>query len=233
MANPSTKTQPKKSEVLTAGVRTSLGTRPARRLRAEGRIPASLGADDKHPHADIHIEAHNFMATRRRHTHLYEIEVEGMSGLQMAVVRELQWDTFGDSIVHIDFKRVQRDVKTDSEVELEFVGHPKGGILNHLVTHVKVRCVPLLIPDMIEVPVAHLELGGSVYLRDLVAPEGVEVLGQKDQKIAVVVMAAKPEAIAAATEAVDTAAAAAATGAAAPAAPAGGAAAAPGAKPKA
>jgi len=233
----SAKTQTKKSEILKAGIRTSLGTRPARSLRAEGRIPASLGADDKHPHSDIHIEAHNFMATRRRHTHLYEIEVEGMTGLQMAVVRELQWDTFGESIVHIDFKRVQRDVKTDSDVELEFIGHPKGGILNHLVTHVKVRCVPLLIPDMIEVPVAHLELGGSVYLRELAAPEGVEILGQPDQKIAVVVMAAKPEAVAAATEAVDTAAPpAAGTGAAASGAAAGtpaaaGAPAKPGAKP--
>jgi large subunit ribosomal protein L25 len=228
MTTSASKTQPKKSEILKAGKREVLGTRPARRLRAEGRIPASLGADDKHPHADIHIEEHNFLATRRRHTHLYEIEVEGMSGLQMAVVRQLQWDTFGERIVHIDFKRVQRDVKTVSDVELEFVGHPKGGILNHLVTHIEVSCVPLLIPDMIEVPVGHLELGGSVYLRDLTAPDGVEILGQKDRKIAVVVMAAKPEAIAAEAEGAEAAGAPAAGGA-APATPAAGAPAAGGA----
>lgn len=228
----SQKAATKKSEVLKAGVRQKLGTRPARQLRAEGRIPASLGADDKHPHSDIHIEEHGFMATRRRHTHLYEIEVEGMSGLQMAVVREVQWDTFGEQIVHVDFKRVQRDVKTESDVELEFVGHPKGGILNHLVTHVKVSSLPLLIPDMIEIAVDHLELGGAVYLRDLKAPEGVEILGNKDQKIAVVVMAAKPEVVAAAEGAEAAAPTAAAPGAAAPAAPAAGAPAAPAAKPK-
>jgi len=39
-----------------------------------------------------------------------------------------------DEIVNIEFRRVRRDVKTDIEVELEFRGHPKGGILNHLVT---------------------------------------------------------------------------------------------------
>jgi large subunit ribosomal protein L25 len=231
------KTEARKSEILKAGVRKELGTRPSRRLRAEGRIPASIGGDDKHQHTDIHIEAHNFMATRRRHTHLYELEVEGMGGLQMALVREVQWDTFGEEIVHIDFKRVQRDVKTQTVVELEFVGHPKGGILNHLVTDVTVSCVPLLIPDSIEVKVDHLELGGAVYLKDLKAPEGVEVLGNPDQKIAVVVMAAKPEVEAAAEGAEGAAAPGAAPAAGAPAAkpgaatPAAPGAAAPAAKP--
>ncbi|MDZ4774422.1 MAG: 50S ribosomal protein L25 [Planctomycetota bacterium] len=219
----------KKSEILKAGARTQVGSRNARWLRAEGRIPASLDKDDKHDHADIHIEEHGFLATRRRHTHLYEVEVDGQKGLQMAVVRELQWDTFGERIVHIDFKRVQRDVKTNSEVELEYTGVPKGGILNHLITHVTVRCIPMLIPDSIEVPVGHLELGNAVYLKDLKLPEGVEIVGKADQKIAVVVMAARMEAAPAAAEG-DAAAAAGGT-VAAPAKPAAGAAAKPAAAP--
>jgi large subunit ribosomal protein L25 len=228
----------KKSEILNAEPRAKLGTRHARYLRRDGRIPATIGADEKHEHVDLHIEEHNFMATRRRHTHLYEIDLKGQ--LQMVVVRELQWDTFGEAIVHIEFKRVQRDVKTDSLVELEFTGHPKGGIINHLVTNVTVRCVPLLIPDVIDVPVGHLELGGVVYARDLKLPEGVEFVGNKDQKIAVVVMAAKPEAVATAAEGAEGAAAPAAAagapaaGAAAPAAgaPAAGAKPAKGEKPE-
>lgn len=221
----------KKSEVLKASVRTHVGSRHAKRLRADGRIPASLDKDDKHGHADIHIEEHGFLATRRRHTHLYEVEVEGQKGLQMAVVRELQWDTFGERIVHIDFKRVQRDVKTNSTVELEFTGTPKGGILNHLITHVTVRCVPLLIPDEIEIPVGHLELHSAVYLRDLKMPEGVELIGSPDQKIAVVVTAAKAEAAAAPVEGAEAAAAGATTVAAPAAAGAKPAAGAPAAKP--
>jgi large subunit ribosomal protein L25 len=221
----------KKSEVLKAGLRKQVGSRNARALRAEGRIPASLDKDDKLDHCDIHIEEHGFLATRRRHTHLYEIEVEGQKGLQMAVVRELQWDTFGEQIVHIDFKRVQRDVKTNSEVELEFLGVPKGGILNHLVTHVTVRCVPTLIPDVIEVQVGHLELGNSVYLKDLKVPEGVEIIGNKDQKIAVVVMAARLEVAAAPAEGAEAAATPAAGGTVAAKPAAGAAAAKPAAAP--
>jgi large subunit ribosomal protein L25 len=182
----------KKTEVLKGELRQKVGSRHARALRAEGRIPAALNADDTHEHVHLSIEEHGYLASRRRHTHLYEIELGGK--LQMAVVRELQWDTLGERIVHIDFKRVQKDVKTESEVELEFIGHPKGGVLNHLITHVTVRCVPSLIPDSIEVPVAGLEQGGAVYGRELKVPEGVEILLAPDAKVAVVVAAAKPEA---------------------------------------
>ncbi|MBL8862022.1 MAG: 50S ribosomal protein L25 [Planctomycetes bacterium] len=182
----------KKSEVLKAEARARVGTRAARALRAEGRIPASMNADPTHAHVDLSIEEHHFLATRRRHTHLYEIELGGK--VEMAVVRELQWDTFGERIVHVDFKRVQRDVKTESEVELEFIGHPKGGVLNHLVTHVTVRCLPMDIPDSIEVPVGGLDQGGAVTAADLKLPAGVELLLAPETKIAVVVVAAKPEA---------------------------------------
>ena len=190
----------KKSEVLKGEIRTKVGSRHARALRADGRIPAALNADDKHEQMHLSVEEHAYLASRRRHTHLYEIDLGGQ--LQMAVVRELQWDTLGDKIVHIDFKRVQKDVKTESEVELEFVGHPKGGVLNHLITHVTVRCVPALIPDSIEVAVGGLEQGGAVYGRELKVPEGVEILIAPDAKVAVVVAAAKPEAapVAAAAE---------------------------------
>ena len=54
-----------KSEKLKSELRAKVGSRHARKLREQGRIPASLQADDKHPHVDFHIEEHNFLATRR------------------------------------------------------------------------------------------------------------------------------------------------------------------------
>lgn len=176
----------KTTETLKAEPRTKVGSRHARKLRAEGRIPASLAPDDKHPHVDFHIDAHTFMATRRRHSHVYDIQLDGQS--QTALVRELQWDTFGETIIHIDFKRVRLDVKTDADVELEFVGHPKGGLLNHLVTHVKIRAIPTQIPDRIEVPVGHLTPGGVILAKELNIPAGVDLVTGPETKIAVAVL---------------------------------------------
>jgi len=190
---------------LKAEMRTQLGTRHARNLRGEGKIPCAIGAEGKHPHADVAIVEHDFLSARRRHAHLYELECGGDKHL--AVVRELAWDVFGEKILHVEFKRVQRDVATKADVELVFAGTPKGGILNHLITHVTVRCLPLDIPDNIEINVAGLELGGAVLGKDLKAPKGVEVLYPADAKVAVVV-AAKEEAPAAPAEGAAPAAAA-------------------------
>jgi len=232
----------KKSEVLKAEKRDRVGTRPARKLRAQGRITASLEAEGQSPHVDFHIDEHTFLATRRHHTHLYEIDLAGK--VETALVRELQWDTLGDRIQHIEFRRVRRDVKTDALVELEFVGHPKGGMLNHLVTQVTVRCFPDQIPDSIEVPVGKLEADGVVLAKELVMPPAVELVSPTgDYKIAVVVVAKIEEPVAAvaaeapaegaaATPAAGAGAKGAAPAKGAPAAPAKGApAAAPAAKP--
>jgi large subunit ribosomal protein L25 len=173
------------SEVLTAQKRAKLGSADARSLRAEGRVPANLQGDGDH--VDFSIDMREFLATRRHHTHLYDIDLEGTK--ESAVVRELQWDAFGDNIIHVEFKRVQRGVETESEVMIEWVGQPKGGILNHLVDHITVSCIPSLIPDSIEVRVEHLEEGQHLKASDLKLPEGISLAIDPETEIATVITA--------------------------------------------
>lgn len=196
------------TQALKTEPRQKLGSRHARKLRADGRIPASLDKDGAHPHLDFHIEEHLFLAARRKHAHVYELEISGKK--ENALVQRLQWDTFGESILHIEFRRVRLDVKTEVDVELEFRGHPKGALLNHLVTHIRIKAIPTQIPDSIEVPVGHLTVGGSIFARELTMPEGVDLASSPDLKIAVAVLAkveeVAPTPAAAATEAVAPAA---------------------------
>jgi large subunit ribosomal protein L25 len=208
------------AKTLKAEPRTRKGTRHARALRQQGQIPACLLSDGTAAAVEFSIEAHAFMTARRHHVHLFELEIGG--GLETALVKELQWDTFGEAVLHVDFKRVRRDVETDAEVELEFVGHPKTGALNHLVTHVTVRCMPALIPDAIEVPVGHLEQGGLIVARDLKLPEGVRLAIPPETPIAnAVLVKVEIEApVAAAATAEGAVPVAGAPAAAAPAAPA-------------
>jgi large subunit ribosomal protein L25 len=182
-----TATKSSKTETLAAQARAKLGTRQARKLRVAGRIPASMDGDGDHAHHHFSIEEHGFLAARRRHVHLFDLELSGKT--ESALVRELQWDALGDYIIHIDFKRVRKDVETEAEVELEFTGHPKGGMLNHLFTHVTVRCLPGDIPDSIEVPVGHLETGGGILARELVLPAGIKLVTPLEALIANVVIA--------------------------------------------
>lgn len=174
------------SQTLTAQKRTVLGTKTARQLRGEGRIPSNIQGDGAH--IDISIDEHAFMASRRAHTHLYDIDVEGT--VETAVVNELQWDTFGDNIIHIEFRKVERGVEVENEVALVFAGQPKGGVANHVIENLSIMCIPSLIPDNIEINVDGLAEHSHVKAKDLTLPEGITLAGDPEQDVATIIAAA-------------------------------------------
>ena len=171
---------------LKTAIRTKVGTRAARVLRLQGRIPASLQGEGK-PHVDLSIDEHEFLGARRHHEHVFQLEFEG-GGSDSVMVKELQWHPLGDVISHVEFRRVDLTRETEAEVMLVFIGHPKGGVLNHLVAQVTVGAIPALIPDSIEVNVDAMELGKPLYARDLKLPQGVRLVTAPGVSVAVVVI---------------------------------------------
>ena len=171
------------SATLEAQKRTKLGSRDARKLRMQGRIPCSLQSDQHDPIA-FSIDEDQFLAARRAHEHLFDLEFGDNS--EAALVNELQWNTFLGRIIHVEFRHVIRGQKTESEVGLTFKGNVKGGILNHLVTHLTIRSLPSQIPDEILVDVDGLEPGASIHAGDLNLPEDSELAS--DPKITVAIV---------------------------------------------
>jgi len=171
------------SSVLTAESREKVGTRPSRALRSEGRIPANLQADADNAHVDFSINENEFLASRRRHVHLYDIELAG--GKHSAVVRELQWDTFGDKIIHVEFRRVTRGVELESEVELQAVGQA-AGVVNLIVGQLTIKSIPSKIPDKLEISVAGLEEGSTLKASEVEMPDGVTLVTDGDVDVVTV-----------------------------------------------
>ncbi len=170
------------SSTIPAEIRTTLGSRSSRDLRADGRIPASIQGGEGGC-VNVSIESREFWRLRREHVHLFDLEVDG--NLQSATVRELQWDSLGENLNHVEFHRVVRGVKTQVSVSLEFIGHP-AGVLNHLHNEIDVLCLPSMIPDSIEVKVDGFEIGHSISAGDIELPEGFELVSPTDLSIAVV-----------------------------------------------
>lgn len=180
------------SEQLIAKPRTKLGSRPSKYLRMQGQIPCSLQGENQ-ANLDLSVDAAEFARARRHHTHLFDLKVEGGKS-EPAMVRELQYDAMGDHIIHVEFLRVVLGQRTETEVELEFTGHPQGGVLNHLITQVTISCLPSEIPDSIVVPVGHLEVGDSLHISDIQLPKGAEhVLDAEDVVATVNVVRADSE----------------------------------------
>src|SRR5262249_7809007 len=75
-----------------------------------------------------------------------------------------------------------------------------GGTLAHIVHKLKVRCLPKDLPEQIVVDVTVLEIGKSIHIGEIKAPEGVQILGDKHQ-VAISVAAPRAEEEVAATAA--------------------------------
>lgn len=166
-----------------SAVREKVGSRASRRLRAMGRMVASVQADADHPHIDLHFDEASFHAARRHHAHLFDLDFG--SSTETVIVRELQWDAFGDTLFHVEFKRVIRGQKTESQVRLRFVGNP-AGILNHDANDITISCIPSLIPDSIDVIVEALQPGTHLMAKDINLPDGIELVVDPETPVATI-----------------------------------------------
>lgn len=176
---------------LKAQPRVRVGSRHARRLRAEGRIPASIGGEGK-PHVDISIDLAEYMTARRKHEALFDIHIDGV-GNETAVVRELQWDAFGDTLIHVEFRRVTRGVAIEAEVDLHFVGQSKGGVLTPSHDTLRIRAIPSKIPEQIEINVERLPQEHVILAKHLPLPDGVALACPPDMPVAVLAAASALE----------------------------------------
>jgi large subunit ribosomal protein L25 len=111
---------------------------------------------------------------------------------RLALVQEIQHHPLDGKVLHVDFHEVAENEKVTVQVPVETtgeaVGVKAGGVLEHVLFKLKVRCLPKDLPEQIVVDVTILEIGKSIHIADVKAPEGVEILG--DKHITVVAVAA-------------------------------------------
>jgi large subunit ribosomal protein L25 len=108
------------------------------------------------------------------------------------LIREVQRHPFKKQIMHVDFQELVAGEKVIVDVPLVFVGVPEGvrlsgALLEQILHSIEVRVDPANIPNHIDVDVVNLGMGHSLHVRDLVLPEGLEVLSDEDATICAVI----------------------------------------------
>jgi len=108
------------------------------------------------------------------------------------IIKEVQRDPLKGSILHIDFNEISLTETLKVKVKVypkgEPVGVKEGGTLERIMWEVEVECLPMAIPERLEVNVAQLAIGDSVYVKNIIVPEGVKILQDPE----LVVMSVKP-----------------------------------------
>ncbi|MFO8026887.1 MAG: 50S ribosomal protein L25 [Opitutales bacterium] len=170
--------------------RENTGRGVARRLRAEGRIPAALYGQGNA--RSISVSAIDFRNLNREiGGGAAVVELEDEKGeTALSLVQEIQRDAVKDFINHIDFQEIERGHSFTTQIPVYLVGEADcvgvkntGGVIDHKSLEVEIRCRPSKLPDHVEVDVSELEVGEAIHISDLPALEAVEYLGEPAQVI--------------------------------------------------
>jgi large subunit ribosomal protein L25 len=171
-------------------------------LRANGKIPAVLYGT-KVSSTPIIVEEKELTALLRSNPHaIIEMDVPQL-GKQPVMINEIQRDPLSRRVLHVDFHQINMDEPVSTTVRLEFVGEAAGvqagGILQIQHHEIDIRCLPRDIPASIPVDVSQLEIGSSILVSGLQAPDKVDIKMDEHEVLVTVLMPQK-EAVPADTE---------------------------------
>jgi len=217
---------------VSAEVRQQRGKGGAHKIRAAGKVPGVLYGRRATPVAvsfDGRLLVKALDKDKRRNT-VFTLSLTGDAGTEdvTAMIKDAQIDPISQTLVHVDFLRVDLNEEVHVTVPLVLVGKAagvvNGGQLHQSMHVLSVAAKPAAIPTKIEVDVSALDIGEALHVSNLKLAEGVRAMVDGKESVASVVApkAEKAEAEAAPAEGAAPAADAAAGGDKAAAGAAGG-----------
>jgi large subunit ribosomal protein L25 len=185
-----------KSVALKAYPRAQVQRAEVTKLRRAGRVPATIYGRQAKPQ-NLEVNSKEFADLLNHSVSenlLVDLSVENDArSKRLALVQEIQHHPLDGKVLHVDFHEVAEDEKVTVQVPVETTGEAAGvktggGTLEHILHKLKIRCLPKDLPEQIVLDVTALEIGKSIHLGEIKAPEGVEIIG--DKHITVVAVAA-------------------------------------------
>lgn len=172
---------------LTAYPRTLARRNAVRKLRSAGRIPAVIYGGQTQPQIlEVDRKAlQDMLSHSASEALLVDLSVDKDSRpKRLALVQEIQHHPISGAMLHLDLHEISETEKVTVSLPVvptgEAVGvKTGGGVMEHVLHKVKVRCLPKDLPEAIVIDVSALEIGKAIHIGEIPAPAGVEILGDK------------------------------------------------------
>ncbi|MHC5158131.1 MAG: 50S ribosomal protein L25 [Planctomycetota bacterium] len=145
---------------LKASVREQAGTRSSVRLREQGQIPAVVYGHQKEA-LSISLNAHEFIENLHHGHRLFDVDIDGKKDTML--VKDLQYDYLGRSVIHADLMRVNLSERVTVEVMI-----------------IEVECAVRDIPDNIQLNIKDLGLNEVMHAGQVELPEGFVLVTDPD-----------------------------------------------------
>ena len=164
-----------KQETLTVTKREGKGRGVARRLRAQGKIPAvKSGA------SNLTVDEREFLLLMRKisgSASLVNLEVD-QGESKLSIIQDTQRNPRTDRFEHIDFHEVVRGEQITAHIPVHTKGEAYGvknesGVLEIMLHEVEIACLPKHLPEYVELNITDLHAGQAIHISDLPEIEGV------------------------------------------------------------
>ena len=164
-------------------------SREARRLRREGLVLGTVYGGGKDP-ISFQIDARTLRNALAHAGAVIDLQIDGSTSEPVVLKERVRHPVSGDTM-HVDLLRVDLSKPIQQPVPLELIDVEEsdvkvGGVLENTVRELTVEAKPNDIPDVIQHSIAGLEVGGTVTLGDIKAPEGTTIIGDPELVIAAI-----------------------------------------------
>lgn len=170
------------------------GSKP-RALRRSGLVPAVLYGHKGTESVELTLKAkvaETLLKQATVNNTLIQLDIPELPWKGSTLLREVQTHPWkSKEVYHLSFFSVAAHGAIDVEVPLHFVGEAvgvkAGGVLEPVITQIRVHCDPDKIPESVNVDVSNLGIGDSLQINQLVLPEGITALNEQELTIATVI----------------------------------------------
>lgn len=177
---------------IVAAPRAILG-KQVKRLRRQGILPANVYGRGLASVA-VEIDAREFGRQLKQNglRSMFELVVAGEPAPRHVILRGVSRAGGTGDPIHVDFFQVDPNRPIHANVPLRIVGESPAvrdlaGTIVQSVEHLAVKCLPLSIPDSIEIDASLLKsFDVSITVGDLKLPAGVEILADPAVAVATV-----------------------------------------------
>ncbi len=166
-----------------------------KQLRRQGIIPANIYGRHQ-PSQSLQLDNHTLERFLAGHnaTRIVDLQVGGSSGTTLnALVRHISRSPRTGKIMHVDFLRVAMNEPITVRAPLTLKGVApavtvEGGVLLHMLDTIEIECLPGDLPESLELDISSLtQIDETLYVRDVLLPAGVTLMGEPDEPVVKVV----------------------------------------------
>lgn len=184
---------------LSAKIRKEIGKK-VKTLRKTGLLPAVLyGPKIKNLILEINPKEFEKIYQQAGESSLISLEISGQKGKNLVLIQEVVSDPFTGKPLHIDFYQPSLKEEVEATVPLVFEGEAPavknlGGTLVRNISEIEVKALPQKLPKELKVDVSSLStFENNIFIKDLKIPEGVKILKNPEEIIALVLPPEKIE----------------------------------------